>query len=144
MAKRGRPKVYTGRPPSLTQELIDQILPYIEAGNYCEIACEINGISRDTFYTWLKAARNPKGKPIYKKFRQALKEAEGRAEANSVMRIRKAGQKQWQANAWYLERKARERWGRSAADITGGEGVPSSSFVIQFKTEKKEEPDLDE
>lgn len=49
----------------------------------------------------------------YWHFWQAVKKAEAEAEATAVLQIRKAASEgTWQAAAWYLERKHREKYGR--------------------------------
>ena len=46
-------------------------------------------------------------------FQEAVQQAEAVAEAERVRLILKAGKyDDWKANAWYLERKYPERWGR--------------------------------
>lgn len=45
-------------------------------------------------------------------FRQQLKKAEAECEKLAVQRIRNA--KEWQASAWFLERKWPKKWGRRA------------------------------
>lgn len=43
-----------GRPTTLTEQLGRSIAGAIAAGNYAETAAAVNGISKDTFYRWLK------------------------------------------------------------------------------------------
>ena len=90
-------------------ELVNEIIKYIEAGNYQKTACEAVGISEETFYTWMKE------KP---EFSESIKKAESKAIARNVMIIQKAAQTSWQAAAWFLERKDYERWGRK--ELIGG------------------------
>jgi transposase len=98
------------RPTKLTPELQKEIVGYIEAGNYIEVACEAAGISQSTFFDW--KARGAKKQPLYSEFLEAVKKAESKAEIRNVVVIQKAAQENWQASAWYLERKHAERWGR--------------------------------
>lgn len=99
-----------GRPSKLTPELAYEIVSYINAGNYPEIAAEACGIGKSTFYRWLEKGREePKGK--YGEFWEAVKKAKAQSEARNVMIIERAAEKTWQAAAWYLERTCPDRWG---------------------------------
>jgi len=52
----------------LTPELIEKLIPSIEAGNYIETVCQAHGISRNTYYLWLKKGESAKAKTIYRYF----------------------------------------------------------------------------
>jgi transposase len=117
--KLGRPPKHPGRPPAITPQLCEEISNYIRAGNYPETAAGLAGISRKTFYNWLRKGRSSKTNGVYKQFLHTIKEAEDYAEAAAVERIRKAGEPDdngkggnWTALAWWLERKHPEKWGR--------------------------------
>lgn len=90
-------------------ELVSELIKYIELGNYYNTACQAVGISKETFYTWLKE------KPD---FSDSVKKAESKAIARNVMIIQKAASKSWQAAAWFLERKEYRDWGRK--ELIGG------------------------
>lgn len=53
-----------GETPKLTPELIGQISNELRRGEYVEKAASTCGISKDTFYRWLHAARGPFSTPI--------------------------------------------------------------------------------
>jgi hypothetical protein len=109
-AKKGR-----GRPPKFNQEVADKIVAAVRAGNYMETAAAFAGIHKDTLYAWLKEGANKKTGQ-YRKFSDAVKRALGEAEASDLMLIQKAAKDGvWQAAAWRLERRFRERWGKSIA-----------------------------
>ena len=92
-----------------TPELVNELIKYIEAGNYIITACDAVGIHKDTFFDWLKEKSD---------FSDSIKKAESKAIARNVMIIQKAAQTSWQAAAWFLERKDYERWGRK--ELVGG------------------------
>lgn len=115
-----------GRPTKLTPELQEELVHVIRAGNYVETACAFVGITKETFYAWLRRAakererltKNPrarlrKSEVIYVEFSDAIKKAQGHSEIRDVMLIGKAAENQWQAAAWRLERKFPDRWGRN-------------------------------
>ena len=69
MAKHNRNKA--GRRTILTQELQDRICQLIRAGTYDYVAAEAAGISRQTFFDWLRRGegRSERGaEPVYVKF----------------------------------------------------------------------------
>lgn len=106
------------RPSKLTPELTAEMTKLIEAGNYLETAAAACGVDRETVRRWMKrGARQSKGP--HAEFCGAIKGAEARAEARALVRIRMAGVKQWQAEAWYLERKFPQRWGRQSISVSG-------------------------
>ena len=89
-----------------SKEIIDELLKYIEAGNYVTTACECVGLSRETFYEWLKdETKSDISDTIIQK-------AKSKAIARNVAVIQVAEKKNWTASAWFLERKKSEDWGR--------------------------------
>ena len=109
--KSGPAKGEGGRPIILTPELQAEIVTYIEGGSYVETAAAGAGISKDTFYAWLKKGKK-ESKGIYRDFSDAIIKAIARSELRDINNIYKAGQTSWQASAWRLERKYPDRWGR--------------------------------
>jgi transposase len=101
-----------GRPTKLTPEIMAKICDALRAGNYRETAAAFAGVRKSTFYEWLRrGARARKG--IYRDLHDAVEKALADSEARDVMLIGKAaGEGDWQAAAWRLERKFPDRWGR--------------------------------
>ena len=94
----------------LTPELEKRLLDAIRAGNYVETAVAYVGISKETYYKWLR--RGAKGEAKFKAFADAVMQCQAESEARDVAIIGSAAVSQWQAAAWRLERKHPERWGR--------------------------------
>ena len=103
-------------------------------GAYIETAATANGITKVTFYDWLKNGRAlldlvEKGEKVTGKknialmeFSYAIEKAIGESELKDVGVIDRAGENGiWQAAAWRLERKHHQRWGRKLA-ITDADG----------------------
>ena len=107
-----------GRRTKLTPEVQDRILQAVRAGLRYREAALAAGIDERTFYNWKRRGEEAKS-GIYFQFFQSLKEAEARGELALLARIQAASQETWQAAAWILERRHRERWGRNL-DITSG------------------------
>lgn len=94
----------------LTPIVTANLCKYIAAGNYIETACKMARISKPTYYVWRKKAEE--GKSPYKQLFEEIERATAEAEARNVVKIQQAANDNWQAAAWYLERKHAERWGR--------------------------------
>ena len=121
-----------GRPSKLTPELQDRIVRAIRAGNYASTAVKAAGIAESTFYRWLSSVEND-----YQEFQEAVQKAEAEAEQRNVAIIESAAPKNWQAAAWWLERKFFDRWGRKERrELSGLDGGP-------FKHVLAEETSLD-
>ncbi len=101
----------TGRPCKLTPELQERIVQVIATGNYVETAAAFAGISKDTFYNWMKKGARGEGAKFVA-FSDAIQKALAQAEIVDVAMIARAAESQWQAAAWRLERRNPERWGR--------------------------------
>lgn len=124
-----------GRPTKLTPELQDEICEALRAGNYLETAARRCGLAKSTLHLWLHRGRleidrlseNPRARmrkreAPYVEFSEAVKKAEADAETMAIAVIMLAGKTQWQAMAWYLERKHFDRWGRKQAIEHSGKG----------------------
>ena len=102
-----------GRKPKLTKDLIKRIYQLISAGNYDITVFEYLNISSSAYYEWLKKGEESiiDGKTnLYVELVETVKKAKAEAEIRNVAIIQKAGEKSWQACAWWLERKAADRW----------------------------------
>jgi len=101
-----------GRKSKLTKELIKEASKMVAAGNYIKDVYPILGIDESTWYRWLKEGERAKS-GIKREFYKAIKKAEKDAIARNVALIQRAAQEgNWQAAAWWLERKYFEDWGR--------------------------------
>jgi transposase-like protein len=104
--------------------MIEKFKNYISQGNYVNVVCNYLNINESTFYTWINRAKKEEeeGKnTIYTKFHKAIKESEAVAEMRHLQNILKTAQDgTWQASAWYLERKHKQRWSaKQEVEYTG-------------------------
>jgi hypothetical protein len=100
------------RKSKLTKELIEQAYKLVSAGNYDKDVYPILGVEKTTWYRWLKEGETAKS-GIKREFWNTIKKAEKDAVARNVALIQRAAQEgNWQAAAWWLERKYFEDWGR--------------------------------
>lgn len=122
-----------GRKTKLTPEVHAAIVKDLELGMYVEVACKRAGISKVIYYDWLKRAKA--GKPAdqaYIDFAKAVEVGSSQAEAHALAQVRK-GVSNWQANAWFLERRFKDRWARTV-DNSGIAETPVQpmQFVVKF------------
>ena len=95
----------------LTQEIIDDIVIALRAGNYLETAAAYVGVSKQTLFNWLR--RGARGQErICVEFLDSVKKAQAESEIRDIATIITASKTSWQAAAWRLERKHPDRWGR--------------------------------
>lgn len=100
-----------GRPTKLNPTVQAAVVQAIAGGNTRETSAAFAGITKNTFYEWLARGRAAQS-GLYREFADAIEKAEADAVAVSVALIRRAAQTQWQAAAWWLERRYSEEWGR--------------------------------
>ena len=100
----------------LTRELIEKAVKIIERGNYYKVAIDVLGISSVTWYEWMRQGEMDASKGINSLkayFFNSIKKAEATAIDRNLSIIQKAAMEgNWQASAWYLERKYPEQWGK--------------------------------
>lgn|SRR5215471_917121 len=100
-----------GRPSKLTDAVRERIATAVGSGNYLEAAAGYAGISRATFWRWMeRGERERTGQ--YRAFRDAIREAEARAEVRMVAQWQQAIPEDWRAAAEFLARRFPDRWAR--------------------------------
>lgn len=118
-----------GRQTKLTFELINQAKKLISAGNHTKTVCEYLGIGESTWYRWLDKGREHKG-DLCEQLLKAVKSADATAEMRAVTGIMAAGKNNWQALAWFLERKYPDRWGKKKHEEEGIENINKLARVV--------------
>lgn len=120
--KRGR-----GRPPKFTPEAEDKILKTVRAtGLKIQQAAALAGVDRKTVYDWLQkggwynanTGRGGKGTRVasdrvFGDFCNKIDEAYAAFLARNALAVTAAGQMDWRAAAWALERAEPGQYGRS-------------------------------
>jgi hypothetical protein len=127
------------RPTKRTPEVENKILQAVEAGNHRRVAAAFAGVSLRVISHWITLGKRSPGS-VHGAFLRRLLDAEARAEIRAVAFINKAGQEDWKAAAWYLERKHPGRWGRKDAIAVGvgaggvdGHGKPRGSYSLRLE-----------
>jgi len=122
------------RPTKLTKQVQERIARAIRVGATYELAAQYGGIHYDTFNEWMKAGREAESGEFYE-FSEAIKKAEGEAAYRSLSRIETAAKKgNWQADAWKLERRYPQSYGRQVHEHDiGGEGNKLAELLKELK-----------
>lgn len=132
-----------GTTPKLTKELIEEICLVISNGGYIESAAALAGISKDTFYRYLREAKKENASDLHLELSYAVKLALAEDEIFHLKNIDKAAKgvaesyvlnsegepvldefdepivkkyilrPNWRASAWRLSRRFPARWGTS-------------------------------
>lgn len=103
-----RPKT-GGRKSKLTPELMAQVETALQNHMTVEATCGLLGISRETFYKWIREGeQTPRG--LKADFADTVKKAQGMSTLTLINSIGK--DPSWQAKAWLLERLHPKQFGR--------------------------------
>ena len=98
----------------MTPHLVTHICGILREGNYVETACLAAGVSKSTYYTWLRRANEDEAageNTMYVDFKNQVEKSRAEAEVALLESI-KNGDKGWQAKAWVLERTKSGRFGQ--------------------------------
>jgi len=106
------------RNTKLTPERKEIIIKALKVGVPVKYAAQSAGVCESSFYVWMEKGREAKS-GIYMEFMEEVKKAESDSIAHAMGVVRAAMPKQWQAAAWYLERKDPEHFAkREFQDVT--------------------------
>lgn len=112
-----------GRPSKYSQEALDAICRSVRLGLSYERAAENAGIAQSTLSQWMQKERN--GHPRYQGLNDALAKARAEGETRLIARVIKAGEEDWRAAAWILERRHPEHYARmERREVSGPDGGP--------------------
>ena len=109
-----------GRPTKFTPDVRTRIIAAIRNGNTYEASANYGGICYSLLREWIVRGEEDESGDFLE-FVEAVKKAEAEAEVESVALIRRSAQDgQWQAAAWFLERRKPSDWGRKDRHEIGG------------------------
>jgi hypothetical protein len=145
-ASAGPAKRRTGRPPlfDLDPELQDKLINAISIGMYIERSFTLVGVRPKQYYRWKELADRER-EPYYT-FWGKLEKAEAEGEFKAIQAMLKGGNS-FVPHATLLERRFRDRWGRSDnVNVSGN--ITVKIEVVDFKRhyqrmlEARKEPKL--
>lgn len=119
--------------PKCTKELIADAVAYKKSGMSNKDMCACLGISEAAFYRWLQ---HPKSRNQVELI-ESLKKAEGEFYAALRSKVIKAGDRDWKAAAWMLERTRPEEYARPEVRM-GREEAAASEAVPRFYFDPEE------
>lgn len=100
-----------GAPTKFTEETRKTILEVVSQGAYLRTACQAAGVSEDSLHRWRRQGAT--GEEPFHSFCVALEQAEANSVTRRLARIEAAAENgNWTADAWYLERRYPDEWGR--------------------------------
>jgi len=98
------------RPSKLTDQVTEQVCKAVAMGMTFELAAQYAGISKTTFFRWMRIGEeSDEGSPFWE-FWHSVKSAESKGALNALTTINRAAvDGSWQAAAWLLERRHKYR-----------------------------------
>jgi hypothetical protein len=118
-----------GRKLQLNNEVIEQICQFLPRVLYIETAAALAGVSHRSLQDWLKRGKEARqkarrtGEPvsradeIYATLSEKFRHAVAVGELRALNCIIDAGEYDWRAAAWMLEKRFPSRWGRDRAEV---------------------------
>ncbi len=94
---------------NLPEEFIQEMVDRLVDGCGPTTLCDSMQIPRSVYYNWMKEGEKKDNEP-FTSFAKRIQAAKGAFLYSCVKEIKQAGRKQWQANAWLLERKDPEHY----------------------------------
>ena len=144
------------RPTKLTPAVQKNITDALMAGNYFDAACQYAGISERTGYNWMERGRNetvrrenPRVKEgteqwdaeeIYVQFFQAVSHATAHVEVGTIAKIKRLGDDDWRALAWFMEHRYPDKWGKRAMSHEHS-GKNGGAIEVQWSQVMRVDPD---
>src|SRR5262249_49594978 len=111
--KRRCPMSATGRPSKLTPELEAELYALLEGSSSRAASCAMLGIHVSTLKGWLKLGRRGDA-GRFTGLVEGVRRAEARFTVEAVRKIQRAGDDNWTALAWLLERRHPDEWGKDS------------------------------
>lgn len=120
-----KPKTVAGHQVKLHDDLVlGRLVEALEAGNYRKIAAGYAEVGERTLKRWMQRGQHDHEEEVDSReahIYRAVVQAEALGEKQLLGGIRKAGETQWQANAWILERTRPERYARREGLVISGQ-----------------------
>lgn len=129
-ALRGQRTAGTGRSTKYSPEVHQAIVSCLSRGATKKLACEIAGISHWTFTDWLN--RGELGDEPFATLLADCQQAMAVIALGRIERISAAGDEDWRADAWLLERTHRDEFARTIRqELKVTEGVEGLAALIE-------------
>ena len=126
-----------GKNVKISKEIIDKVCQEISRGVPITYACMIGGISKESYYRWIRTGKkeDDDSESLHKYAEKKHNEAKALAVASRIEKIRI--DPSWQSDAWWLERMAHEHFGRrQTIDANVDAKVKSEDISKLFDNDK--------
>lgn len=111
----------------LTKELVREAVTLVQNGASNKDVIAYLGVNQATFYRWLNTPKTENQRELCK----LLKKAETERKVWHLQRIHKAAEEgNWQASAWYLERRYPQEYGRTHRVVEGPKQEEAPKFFF--------------
>lgn len=107
---------YTRKVRTLFHVVRDPLITRIRNGSPIKEACASVGIQRDTYYKWMQRGEAATSGE-YRDFYNDVEKAKADSIMESIIVVRKAAKENWQAAAWWLERRLPQEFGRDRQNV---------------------------
>jgi hypothetical protein len=129
---------------ALTAPVQERLCQALRAGAHMEQAATYAGVHRATVYRWLARGEPDDAPRRFHDFAAAVREAEAGFEIASLALIARAGDEDWRARAFLLERRHPRRWGRrKALELSGPDGEPIQLDALGLDWHRLSDDELD-
>lgn len=119
-----------GRPCLLTPSCKAILLKAIEEGMPLKQAAMAAGVSYDSMNRWRKRGESENEPLMFRKFCKELQRSEAIAMQRLIGRIQAAGETDWKASAWMLEKRFPEEFGKvQRVEHSAPEANPMEGFA---------------
>lgn len=142
-----------------SKAVIHKVCEFIRMGSHVETACAAAGIGKNTYFLWLRQSV-VRPRSVYRTFANAIVQANAEFEANAAVNISLAAKgetralllkdengkqmydkdglplyikpqpRDWQADAWLLERKFKQRWAKTEYQEIKTDQQPAVQIVL--------------
>lgn len=125
---RPKPKSKAGRKPKVDAIVVSKLIAAFNNGFNIEEACSYSGISKDTYYKWLK--KNKRFAYDMEVAQQAVSKTAKKVISEHIQNGN------WKAATWWLERKQRKEFA-SRTELTGEDGEKLEVGIIVKPTKRE-------
>jgi hypothetical protein len=134
-------KVLSSGAPDMRENpaIKEKLRAALVAGNTYEASCRLANIALSTFTRWMKQGRESKEGTLAREFFDHVELATAEAEHRNVMAIQKAATRgNWQAAAWWLERRRPKHYARRDVVTLSEDELPVDSSDVDGALSEKE------
>jgi hypothetical protein len=120
-----------GRPSSITEALIANFCSKLRVSGSIETAIKACGVGRETYYGWARKVREGGGSRLERQFIGEVSRTEGEVKMLRESMLSKHFGKQWQALAWWLERRYPSEYCQRRGEMVPAEAATTAPREVE-------------